>query len=360
MALKTGQRNRFIEIGRWIDMRTGGLTYASSGVDIDLKSSFINALVKELRFSRRNFRPAIGVGHFTSAIRMGSRLLTLSTDGVGSKMLIARRLNRWDTVGIDCIAMNVNDTICIGAEPLAIVDYIATPRLEMDIAAAIGKGLNRGAARANVTVVGGEVAVLTDMLNELDLSASCLGIVEKNRMITGSSIRIGDKIIGLPSSGLHSNGFTLVRRLLDAGLIDTDEKIGGKTIGEVLMSPTRIYVREVLDALRSGGITGLANITGGGMRNIIRLNGGLHYRINTVPRIPEIFNIIAETGKVSADEMFQTFNMGIGFVIICRENSCKRLIGRLRKNRVAASEIGNVEKGTGLTLVDYDIHYSTY
>ena len=341
-------------------MQTEGLTYASSGVDIDLKSSFIRTVVKELRFSRRTFRPAIGVGHFTSAIRIGSRLLTLSTDGVGSKMLIARKLNKWDTVGIDCIAMNVNDTICIGAEPIAVVDYIATPKIEMEIASAIGKGLNRGAARANVTVVGGEVAVLTDMLNEVDLSGSCLGIVEKKKMVTGNTIRAGDKIIGLASSGLHSNGFTLVRRLLENGLLDLDAKIGNKTLAEIIMSPTRIYVREVLDALRTGGITGLANITGGGMRNIIRLNDRMHFRIHSLPRIPEIFSLIAETGKVSDREMFQTFNMGVGFIVVCREDSCEKVIKRLKKNGVSAFEIGSVEKGSGLTLVDHDIHYNAY
>lgn len=342
-------------------MHSAETTYASSGVDIDLKGEFIRSLVRQLKFSRKSYTPAIGVGHFTSAINFGSKLLTLSTDGVGSKLLIARQMRKWDTVGIDCVAMNVNDTICIGAEPIALVDYVALPRLEQDIASDIGRGLNKGARMANASIVGGEVAVLTEMLNDIDLSASCLGMVDRRRIVTGRSIRKGDTIIGLPSSGLHSNGFTLVRKLLREKGLTLDEKItGGRRLGDVLMTPTRIYVREILRCIASGGVTGLANITGGGMRNILRLKSGVLFNIGSFPRIPAIFDLIRDAGNIGYQEMFQTFNMGVGFVVVCRQRSADRVIQSLRTDGLKPSVIGSVEEGHGVTLGEFGVHYDSY
>ncbi len=335
--------------------------YAMSGVDIDLKSSFISSLVHELKYRRRVNGPAIETGHFTAAVTFGKHLLTLSTDGVGSKLLIARKMNRWDTVGIDCVAMNVNDTICIGAEPIALVDYVATPTIESDIAADLGRGLNRGAKAANVTVVGGEVAVLSSMLNELDLSASCLGVVERSKIITGRGIRAGDEIIGLASSGLHSNGFTLVRMILSEKNISLDEKFGaGKSLGNVLLTPTTIYVRPVLKCVLRGGITGMANITGGGMRNILRLSEKVHFIITDLPKPQRIFSFLSENGGIPDCEMFQTFNMGIGFVIVVGKGQGDETVRCLKRNRLGARIIGHVEKGRGVTLEEYGVHYDHY
>ncbi len=335
--------------------------YASSGVDIDLKSIFISSLVRELKYRRSVNGPVIATGHFTAAVTFGKHLLTLSTDGVGSKLLIARKMNKWDTVGIDCVAMNVNDTICIGAEPIALVDYVATPSLEPEMGAELGRGLNRGARAANVTVVGGEVAVLGHMMNELDLSASCLGFLERRKVITGRSIKAGDEIIGVASSGLHSNGFTLVRMILSEKNIPLDEKFqSGKSLGNVLLTPTTIYVRPVLRCISHGGITGMANITGGGMRNILRLNEKVLFSITDLPRPQRIFAFLSENGGIPDSEMFQTFNMGIGFVIVARKGHGDEAVRCLRKHRLKADIIGQVEKGHGVALQEYGIHYDRY
>ncbi len=342
-------------------MRSSGGAYAASGVDIDLKGSFISSLVRQLKYRRRVNGPGIAGGHFTAGVTLGKHLLTLSTDGVGSKLLIARRMNRWDTVGVDCVAMNVNDTICIGAEPLALVDYVATPSLEPDIAAEIGRGLNRGARAANVTVIGGEVAVLGSMMNELDLSASCLGIAERRKVITGRSIKVGDEIVGVSSSGLHSNGFTLVRMILDENSISLSEKFqAGKSLGDVLLTPTVIYVRPVLRCISHGGVTGMANITGGGMRNVLRLNEKVRFCITDLPAPPRIFTFLSRNGNIPESEMFQTFNMGTGFVIVARKGHGDSIVGCLRRNRLKADVIGYVEKGRGVTLVEYGAHYDHY
>jgi phosphoribosylformylglycinamidine cyclo-ligase len=335
--------------------------YAASGVDIDLKSKFISSLVHELKYRRRVNGPFLGAGHFTAAISFGKQLLTLSTDGVGSKLLLARKMNRWDTVGIDCVAMNVNDTICVGAEPIAIVDYVATPALEPDIAAELGRGLNTGAKRANVTVVGGEVAVLGSMMNELDLSASCLGVVERKKLVTGSRIRAGDEIVGIDSSGVHSNGFSLVRMILSERNIQLDEKFqSGKSLGDVLMTPTTIYVKPVLRCLSLGGITGMANITGGGMKNILRLKENVLFSITDLPRPHRIFTFLSENGNVPESEMFQTFNMGTGFVIVTGKGHGDEIVRCLRRNRLKAGVIGQVEKGHGVSLQEYGVHYDHY
>ncbi len=341
-------------------MKGEGITYASSGVDIDLKSQFIERLVSELRYRRKGRGKPVGLGHFTSTIPFGNSILTLGTDGVGSKLLVAKQMGKWDTVGIDCVAMNVNDTICVGAEPIALVDYIALPFPDTSIASQIGRGLNRGAALANVEVVGGEVAVLKDMVSEVDISASCLGIVERKRVVTGRGIRKGNELVGIASSGLHSNGYTLVRKLLQETGTQLDEKFGSKTLGKELLRPTEIYVRPVLDVLRRHRITGLANVTGGGFRNLLRLKKGVCFSVEELPKAPGIFSFVSELGSVTDEEMYQTFNMGVGFVIVAGKGEGDAICRTLRKHGKRAQVIGRIEEGEGVEMRQIGVTYRKY
>lgn len=341
-------------------MKGGGITYAASGVDIDLKSQFIEGLVAQLKFRRSRRKSPAGPGHFTATVPFGGSLLTLGTDGVGSKLLLAKQLRRWDTVGIDCVAMNVNDTICVGAEPLALVDYIALPYPDTSIAADIGRGLNRGASLANAEVVGGEVAVLKDIVTDIDISASCLGVVDRKKVITGREIRAGDEIVGLPSSGLHSNGYTLVRRLLQETGTGLDERFGRGTLGSELLRPTEIYVRPVLGILKRHRITGLANITGGGFRNLLRLKKNVRFLIDRLPPVPGIFTFLSELGAIPESEMFQTFNMGTGFVIIAARGEGDAVCREMRQAGSKAHVIGRVAQGSGVELVQFGVKYDKY
>src|SRR5216117_2144467 len=192
-------------------------TYAEAGVSQDEKAAHIAALVSALTYRRRGFgRPLTKIGHFTGLVDFGAYALSLCTDSVGTKVLVAKEMRRWDTIGIDCVASNVNDMICVGAEPIAFVDYVAIANYDREIARQIGIGLNRGAEMANVSIIGGEIAVVPEVVRELDLAGTCFGAVRKAKVIDGRAIRIGDVILGVPSNGIHSNGLTLARRVLAA------------------------------------------------------------------------------------------------------------------------------------------------
>ena len=218
-----------------------GWTYEKSGVSIDQKSSAIKALVDKLEYKRDGIGQNVRMsGLFASLIDFGDKYITLATDGVGTKLMIAEALNKWDTVGIDCIAMNVNDTICVNAEPTSFVDYIAIDKPNEDITREIGIGLQKGAELSNMEIVGGEIAVLPEIVNGVDLSGTCLGYVAKDKIITGDKCAEGDLIVSLRSSGIHSNGLTLARKIVEANNIGWTDKVSGlsKTIGEELLTPT--------------------------------------------------------------------------------------------------------------------------
>ncbi|MCX8174425.1 MAG: phosphoribosylformylglycinamidine cyclo-ligase [Thermoplasmata archaeon] len=335
-----------------------GFTYAKAGVDIDKKGQSVENLVNLLRFKRKGkFRPLNLKGHFAGGVEFGRHVLVLSTDGVGTKLLIAKALNKWDTVGIDCVAMNVDDVLCIGAEPVAFVDYIATPVVDVHIITQIAIGLNEGARRANVTIVGGETAVMKDVVCELDLSGTALGIVEKKRIITGRKIKPGDVIVGFPSSGIHSNGYTLVRKIFEEkGIGYTDIPEGfSRRIGEVLLEPTRIYVKDVLPLLDKYNIHGMAHITGGGLRNLVRLHPEREFRITDPLPVPEIFRYIQELGNVEHAEMYQTFNMGMGFSLITQKKDAEAIV-----KETDGKIVGEVRKGKGVTLPALGIHFTAY
>ncbi|MBM4237501.1 MAG: phosphoribosylformylglycinamidine cyclo-ligase [Euryarchaeota archaeon] len=336
------------------------MTYARAGVDIGKKSKAIESLVDQLRYRRDGrFRMLDIKGQFTGLVDFGEFALTLCTDGVGTKLLIAEATGRWDTVGIDCIAMNVNDTICVGAEPVAFVDYIAIDRPDNKIAEQIGMGLEKGAEMANVDIVGGEVAVLPEIVKGVDLSGSCLGVVRKEDIVDGSGIGIGDAIIGLPSSGVHSNGLTLARKILERNEISYGEipqKLG-KSVGEELLTPTKIYVREVLRVLREQKATGMVNMTGGGLRNFIRLKKGVFFEISEPLPPQPIFEMLADLGDVDPKEMYQTFNMGMGFAIVCREAAAEDVVRILGGG---ARIVGSVVEGDGAGSKRIGVRYDSY
>ncbi|MGA1820761.1 MAG: phosphoribosylformylglycinamidine cyclo-ligase [Thermoplasmatota archaeon] len=366
-------------------------TYADSGVDIVEEGKAIRSLVSALKFRREGFGALADLGpHFTGIVDFGEHYLSLCTDGVGSKLMIAEELQKWDTVGIDCMAMNVNDVICIGAEPIAFVDYIATVDPDPDILHEIGIGLNEGARQSNLTIIGGETASLPDIVNGLDLAGTCLGFVRKEDLIKGSDVAQGDVIIGLPSSGLHSNGFSLVRKVIrdnDISFISPLAEIigrkewksrsrypdhmaeverwaeveGATVIGELLLVPTRIYVKNVLEVIRklpAGTVHGMANITGGGFRNISRLNPHVRYHIDGPPDVPPIFRLLQVLGSIEEREMYQTFNMGLGFVIIVSpdvEEEALEVLGETGGRR-----IGTVVPGKGIFIQTPGIEYDGY
>lgn len=337
-----------------------GMTYAKAGVDIDKKSSSIAALVEHLKFQRKGLGKPIDLpGHFTGLVDFGDYALTLCTDGVGTKLLVADALKKWDTVGIDCIAMNVNDTICVGSEPIAFVDYIAIDRPDEKVTSQVGKGLEAGAAMSNMTIVGGEIAVLPELVKGFDLAGTCLGMVKKNRIITGEGIKAGDALIGLASSGIHSNGLTLARKIVEKNDLVYKDKVKGlpRSIGLELLEPTEIYVRRVLALVAKYDVRGMANITGGGLRNLIRLKKGMGFEIESPMKPHAIFNVLQDLGGVSDQEMYQIFNMGMGFCFVVPERQADAAVKAAGKG---AKIVGHAVKSNSITVPDLDLEYSKY
>ena len=338
--------------------RKEGMTYAGSGVDIDMKSRAIAALVKQLSFRRKEGPRMIDLpGQFTGLIDFGETILTLATDGVGTKLLLAKAMNKWDTVGIDCVAMNVNDTICAGAEPIAFVDYLAVDVPDPVLLEQIGIGLNEGCRLANCDLVGGEVAVLPEIVKEVDLSGACLGMVRRDRLVDGSRVKAGDVVVGLPSSGIHSNGLTLARKVLEAADVSLDEKFPSlrATIGLELLTPTEIYVQKVLRVVAECDVHGMVDVTGGGLRNFLRLREGVGVVIDDPLPAQPVFDILANLGKISVEEQYQTFNMGMGFAIILPEeeaDKAKAICGD------GARVVGHVVDVRGESAPSLDISYA--
>jgi len=299
------------------------VTYKESGVDINLEEVTISALTSSLKKTLQLRDVITESGHFAAMVRLGDKAIAMSTDGVGSKILVAELMDKYDTVGIDCVAMVVNDLLCVGAEPLAMVDYLAVEKPTPQLAAQIGKGLSEGAVQAKVAMIGGETASLPEIVNNFDLAGTGIGIVDLNRVITGEKIQDGDVLIGIASSGIHSNGLSLARRVFfqEAGL-KVDDPLPGypnSTVGEELLKPTSIYVKPVMKLLNNDvDVHGLAHITGGGFNNLKRLKKGISYQLDNLPQPNPIFQSIYSLG-VPLEEMYQVFNMGIGMVVMVPE-----------------------------------------
>jgi len=320
------------------------LTYAESGVDIRKEEKTIKALTGKLSYVREGIgAPLTGIGHYAGLLDFGEYALALATDGVGSKVLIANEMQRWNTVGIDCIAMNVNDLLAIGAEPMAFVDYLALEKHDEAFAEQIGEGLLKGAEISKMSIVGGETATLPDIIKGFDLAGTCLGMVKKDEIITGEKVQEGDVIVGIPSSGVHSNGYTLVRKIIEDSEYSYEDPCpydASKTLGEDLLTPTRIYI-EALDALKECEVHGLAHITGSGLLKLRRVTKlGFDFYDPLEPQ--EIFKFLQKEGGVEDLEMYQTFNMGMGFLLILPEKDAARaaeITGGKIVGKIVESEI---------------------
>ncbi|HET8956000.1 MAG TPA: phosphoribosylformylglycinamidine cyclo-ligase [Solirubrobacterales bacterium] len=323
--------------------------YAKAGVDQGAADSAVAGLVRALGAIQLG-RPSAQVplpGHYASVIKLDERLgIALSTDGVGTKLVLAEQLGRFDTVGIDCVAMNVNDVICVGAEPLAMLDYIAIEKADPAVCEEIGVGLARGAELAGIEIPGGELAQLGQLVRGVDVSGACFGTVALDAIVDGSAVEPGDVIIGLPSTGLHSNGYTLARSALAEIPLDDDRL--GRPLGDVLLEPTEIYVKPVVELLRSEvDVRGLAHITSGGTKNLLRLAAEVGYEIDDPLPVPPIFDLIHEHGGVSDEEMSEVFNMGCGFCVVVRATEFESALGMLRDHYPAAKRIGSVTGNKG-------------
>jgi phosphoribosylformylglycinamidine cyclo-ligase len=320
--------------------------YAKAGVDQGAADAAVAGLVRALGAIKLE-RPSLQVplpGHYASVIKLDERTgIALSTDGVGTKLLVAEELGRFDTVGIDCVAMNVNDVICVGAEPLAMLDYIAVQRADPAVCEEIGVGLARGAELAGVEIPGGELAQLGDLVSSVDVSGACFGTVALDAIVDGGAVAPGDVVLGLPSSGIHSNGYTLARSAL-AGIPLGDERLG-RPLGEVLLEPTEIYVKPIVELLRSDvDVRGLAHITSGGTANLLRLAAEVGYEIDRPLPVLPIFELIQEQGDVSAAEMYEVFNMGCGFCVVVPAADEDEALSMLQTH-CAAQRIGRVVAG---------------
>jgi phosphoribosylformylglycinamidine cyclo-ligase len=337
-----------------------GLTYSDAGVDQDEMNEAAKSLLGSLSFRRQGLgAPYRHEGGFSGLIEFGDVLLGLATDGVGTKSHISQETGRWDTIGIDCVAMNVNDLICVGAEPLAFVDYIATPRPEPEIWGQIGIGLDEGCRQSNMTLVGGETSVMPETVKQIDITGTALGYVSKDRVVSGTEVAAGDAIIGLASSGVHSNGYTLVRRVVADNGIGWDEPFGGRTVGEELLEPTAIYVRAVMDLVKQVEVKAMANNTGGGLRNLARWPGGLRYVVDDPLPVLPVFEALQDWGGVEDAEMWQTFNMGTGFFVAVAPGDVDGALGVLGRHH-ECQVVGRVEEGSGVALETLGIEYSEY
>ena len=325
-----------------------GDAYARAGVSQSAADDAVGALVGALSAGTTGeSRQVLASGHYANVVRIDERTgIALTTDGVGTKLLVAEQLERWDTVGIDCVAMNVNDVICVGARPLAMVDYLAVDEADPAVAAEIGKGLAAGAERAGIEIVGGELAQLGELIRGLDLAGACFGTVPLDGLVTGSTLEPGDPIIGLPSTGLHSNGYTLARKALEGIPLDDDRL--GRPLGDALLEPTEIYVKPVVELLDSPiDVRGLAHITSGGLGNLLRLEAEVGYEIGSPLPVPPIFELIRERAAVPDDEMHDVFNMGTGFCVVVAASDEDDALGLLRRHYADAARIGTVTPDAG-------------
>jgi len=341
------------------------LSYATAGVDSHKEESGLRALLALLQDTLAT-RP-VGLGHvklpfgfFANVVEVAGLGVAISTDGVGSKLLIAQLMDTYDTIGIDCVAMNVNDILCVGAEPLTMVDYVAVqephPRLLIDIA----KGLRAGALAAGITIPGGEIAQVRDVIKGarpdygFDLAGTAIGTVALDEIRVGTDIEPDDVVLALRSSGIHSNGLTLARRLFRKYRPTRHFPELGRSLGEELLVPTRIYVKEVLDVLAAGvEVKALIHITGDGFLNLLRVASQTGYVIHSLPEPPPIFDIIQRELGVATEEMYGVYNMGVGFCLVVshRGDHATRARELLKRRHVDCSEIGRAVRSPERTIV---------
>ncbi len=331
------------------------LTYRDAGVDIDAG----NALVDRIKpFVARSFRPEVmgGLGGFGALFDLSGKyrepVLVSGTDGVGTKLRLAQQWNRHDSIGIDLVGMCVNDVLVQGAEPLFFLDYFATGKLDVDVAARVVGGIVEGCTRAGCALIGGETAEMPDMYppGDYDLAGFCVGGVEKSKLLDGSGVRAGDVLIGIDSSGPHSNGYSLVRRVLERSGASPDLDLGGVALGDALMAPTTIYVKPILALLAAHAPHALAHITGGGLtENIVRVvPEGLGIAVDAGAwTLPPVFDWLRREGGIADAEMWRTFTCGIGFVVVAAAGEAAAMQATLDANGLRNRVIGQIVPAGG-------------
>ena len=331
-------------------------TYAAAGVDSVAEETGLESLLgwvgKSLGLRQGLGASKLPIGYFAAVVDIGHETgLAISTDGVGTKLLVAQMMNKYDTVGIDCVAMNVNDVLCVGAEPVSLVDCISVQEANPYLLAEIGKGLYEGARLANVTIPGGEIAQIRDIIKGVregygfDLVGTCVGLVPLSKVIIGQDVQPGDVVVGLRSSGIHSNGLTLARDILfKKRQIDPNEYVPelGRAAGEEILEPTRIYVAEVVEMLRSKlSIKALIHVTGDGFLNLTRVAADVGFVIDSLPPPHPVFTLIQRWGQVADEEMFRVFNMGIGFCVVTSPGDADAVVAIAQRHGVEAFKIGH-------------------
>ncbi|MEO8342679.1 MAG: phosphoribosylformylglycinamidine cyclo-ligase [Gallionella sp.] len=333
----------------------GSLTYRDAGVDMDAG----DRLVENIKpFAKRTMRPEVlnGIGGFGALVEISKKyrepVLVSGTDGVGTKLKLAFDLNRHDTVGIDLVGMSVNDILVQGAEPLFFLDYFACGKLDVDAATEVIKGIALGCEQAGCALIGGETAEMPGMypVGEYDLAGFAVGVVEKSDIISGANIKTGDVIIGLASNGAHSNGYSLVRKIISARKVDLKQKLDGKSLADLIMAPTRIYVKPLLALMKTLTVKGMAHITGGGLlENVPRV-----LPENVVAQLdgkawhtPALFDWLREMGNIAPQEMYRTFNCGIGMVVIVAKRDADAALAHLNAAGETATVIGAIRARQG-------------
>ncbi len=312
-------------------------SYASAGVNI-AKVRSIHSQVERMLRGTHSHEILPVYGHYAGLIKTGKETIAMHTDGVGTKVLVAHELGKYDTVGIDCVAMNVNDIICLGAKPTALVDYLAIQKEDALLVRELMKGLVKGAKEAEVSLIGGETAIMPDLIKGekgktgFDLAGTAIGVL-KGKPITGARMKTGDAVVGLASSGVHSNGLTLARKALP------------KTYWKDLLTPTKIYVKPVMEIISKVDVHGMAHITGSAFSKLMRIGNysKVGFKLNNLPNPPRVFKLMMKQG-ISEKEMYSTFNMGVGYCVVCSKRNADEVIDICSKRKLNASAIGEITK----------------
>ncbi len=345
-----------------------GWTYSKAGVSLDYDDRAISEIWKlvgaTFKFRKSKIGQPLNIkGHYAGLIDIGAgdKLLAVHTDNVGTKVLVAQLLEKYDTVGIDLVAMNVNDLVCVGAEPIALVDYLAVEKYDVDMIREVVAGIVEGARIASIAVIGGETASVPDIVHGarldvgFDLAGTSIGIVDRKSIILGEKMKPGDAVVGLASSGIHSNGLTLARKiLLGTSKLTVDDNLPGTDlkIGEELLTPTKIYSPEVLEVTKENEVHGLAHITGSAFTKLRRIGQYAHvgFKLDRMPKPQYIFEAISKLGHVSEEEMYKTYNMGIGLCMVTPKDQVEEISATVEKHGTKTITIGEVVKEETITI----------
>ena len=335
-------------------------TYAEAGIDLSIEAQILKTINDYVKKSFQFGDVVAKEGHYANMIKLGDIGLALTSDGVGTKLLVAQDSGKLDTIGIDCVAMNVNDLLSMGIPPKAFVDYLAISELNKFQIEQVISGIYKGCELSGIPLLGGELATVPELLvdkkNAFDIAGTALGIVSLDSVIDGSEIKPGDSVIGISSSGLHSNGYTIVRKILSIKYLLTESFPWGREVYEELLEPTRIYVKAILDLIENCSVSGLAHITGGGFKKLFRLT---NYGFNLInfPKPLNIFEEIRVLGNISFQEMFSIFNMGIGFVVVVPEEEEEKALQILNKHFKSVA-IGEIIEDSIVSIPEYDVLFT--